>query len=247
MTLPKTLEEAIEQAKVSTQAAINDSYKRLQVEIVFPELKTMPVAAQFLEPFEPLGSKLRVYFTDAGAAALARRDWGEKPFAIRGLSDLKAEIQPDEELLLFVEPSSVEVNEVEQICQQAGDRAVILLNPKMEDIVTIGIGYAGRQLRERFLKQFDTAYYLQPIPGAAILRAYPSPWQVWVEKGEDDYELAGEFPQKPNSEMLEGLLMGSSAPNSQENAPEQTATSSRSPQRKGILSSLQQFLRALSQ
>ncbi len=247
MTLPKTLEEAIEQAKVSAQAAINDSYKRLQVEIVFPELKTMPVAAQFLEPFEPLGSKLRVYFTDAGAAALARRDWGEKPFAIRGLSDLKAEIQPDEELLLFVEPSSVEVNEVEQICQQAGDRAVILLNPKMEDIVTIGIGYAGRQLRERFLKQFDTAYYLQPIPGAAILRAYPSPWQVWVEKGEDDYELAGEFPQKPNSEMLEGLLMGSSAPNSQENAPEQTATSSRSPQRKGILSSLQQFLRALSQ
>jgi hypothetical protein len=246
MTLPKTLEEAIEQAKISTQAAIDDSYKRLQVELVFPELKMMPIAAQFLEPFESLGNKLRVYFTDAGAAALARRDWGEKPFAIRGLSDLKSDIQPDEELLLFVEPSSVEVNGVEQLCQQAGDRAVVLLNPRMEDIVTIGIGYAGRQLRERFLKQFDTAYYLQPIEGAAILRAYPSPWQVWVEKGEDDYELAGEFSQKPNSEMLEGILIGTPHAESKEGAAEQPVQT-RSPQRKGILSSLQQFLRALSQ
>jgi hypothetical protein len=246
MTLPKTLEEAIEQAKAAALAAIEDGCSRVQVELVFPELKMMPVAAQFLSGFETFGSQLRVYFPDAGAAALARRDWGEKPYAVRGISDMKAEIQPEERVVVFVEPSSVEVADVERLCQDAGDRAVVLLNPHMEDIVTIGIGYAGRQLRERFLSQFDACYYLQPIPGAAILRAYPSPWQVWLEKEDDNYELVLESPQKPVGEVLERVLMGTAA--SQDENPETAQSGTRSqPPRKGFLSSLQQFLRALSQ
>jgi hypothetical protein len=237
MSLPKSLEEAIVQAQAATQTAIADGYTRLQVELVFPELKVLPVAQQFLPPFESLENKLRVYFPDAGAAALARRDWGEKPYAIRGISDLKAEIQPDEELIVFVEPSSVEVQEVERLCQEAIDRAVVLLNPRMEDIATIGIGYAGRQLRERFLNTFESCYYVRPLEGAALFRSYPSPWQVWLEK-ENDYELIAEEPQKPVGEALDRILFGSSSDDSSEAAP--------SP-RKGMLSSLQQFLRALSQ
>lgn len=245
MTFPKTLEEAIEQAKVAALAAIEDGQPRLQVELVFPELKMMPVAAQFLSGFETLGSQLRVYFPDAGAAALARRDWGEKPYAIRGISDLKSEIQSEERVVVFVEPSSVEVADVERLCQDAGDRTVVLLNPRMEDIATIGIGYAGRQLRERFLTQFESCYYLQPLEGAVILRAYPSPWQVWLEK-DDDYELVLESPQKPVGEALERVLMGTSttANEAGENAE---SVSRNQPVRKGFLSSLQQFIRALSQ
>ncbi len=245
MTFPKTLEEAIEQAKVAALAAIEDGQSRLQVELVFPELKMMPVAAQFLSGFEAFGSQMRVYFPDAGAAALARRDWGEKPYAIRGISDLKSEIQPEERVVVFVEPSSVEVADVERLCQDAGDRTVILLNPRMEDIATIGIGYAGRQLRERFLTLFESCYYLQPLEGAAILRAYPSPWQVWLEK-DDDYELVLESPQKPVGEALEQVLMGTSA--SADEVGESAESVSRSqPPRRGLLSSLQQFIRALSQ
>lgn len=236
MSLPKSLEEAIIQAQTATQAAIADGYNRLQVELVFPELKILPVAQQFLPPFEALENKLRVYFPDAGAAALARRNWGEKPYAIRGISDLKAEMQPDEELIVFVEPSSVEVQEVERLCQEAVDRSVVLLNPRMEDIATIGIGYAGRQLRERFLNTFEPCYYVRPLEGAALLRAYPSPWQVWVET-EDDYELIAEEAQKPVGEALDRILTGSS-----NTSPDAVARP-----RKGLLSSLQQFLRALSQ
>ncbi|WP_416666632.1 DUF1995 family protein [Egbenema bharatensis] len=237
MSLPKSLEEAIVQAQAATQAAIADGYARLQVELVFPELKVLPVAQQFLPPFESLEHKLRVYFPDAGAAALARRDWGEKPYAIRGISDLKAEIQPDEELILFVEPSSVEVQAVEQLCQEAVDRTVVLLNPRMEDVATIGIGYAGRQLRERFLNTFESCYYVRPLEGAVLFRAYPSPWQVWLEKSED-YELIAEEPQKPVGEVLDRILFGSSSDDASEATP---------PPRRGMLSSLQQFLRALSQ
>lgn len=236
MPLPNNLDEAVVQAREATLAAIAAGYPRLQVEIVFPELKIMPIAEQFLPAFEHLGDKLRVYFPDPGSAALARRDWGEKPYPIRGISDVKADIQPDEELFLFVEPSSVEVEQVEQLCDQATGRPVVLLNPRMEDIATIGIGYAGRRLRERFLSTFESCYYLRSLEGAAILRAYPSPWQVWVEK-EEGYELVSEQPQKPVGEVLDQIL--AEAAGSSPDAPK--------PAKKGILASLQEFLRALSQ
>jgi hypothetical protein len=236
MPLPNNLDEAVVQAREATQAAIAAGYTRLQVELVFPELKIMPIAAQFLPEFEPLGEKLRVYFPDPGSAALARRDWGEKPYPIRGISDVKADILPEEELFLFVEPSSVEVEQVEKLCEQAMERPVVLLNPRMEDIAIIGIGYAGRMLRERFLSTFESCYYLRSLEGAAILRAYPSPWQVWVEK-EDGYELVAEQPQKPVGEVLDQIL--AKAAGESPDAPQ--------PKKQGILSALQQFLRALSQ
>jgi hypothetical protein len=250
--LPNTLEEAIEQAKVATKAALNDGYTRLQVELQFPELKMMPVAQQFIPAFEDLGDQLRIYFPDAGAAALARRDWGEQPYTIRGIRDLNAEIQPDDRLILFVEPSSVEVQEVEQLCQTAMDRPVVLLNPRMEDIVIIGIGLAGRQLRDRFLNTFESCYYLQPLEKAAIFRAYPEPWQVWLEKVpesaaaldpesnldyEPDYELVAELPQKPSGEAIDRILMEAAGEASE-------AVQSR---KKGLLGSMQDFLRALTQ
>lgn len=239
--LPNTLEEAIDQAAVATQAALADGHTRLQVELQFPELKMLPVSQQFIQAFEDFGSHLRIYFPDAGAAALARRDWGEKPYAIRGIRDMHAEIQPDDRLILFVEPSSVEVQEVEQLCQVAQDRPVVLLNPRLEDIVTIGIGLAGRQLRERFLNAFQSCYYLQPLEGAAIFRAYPAAWQVWIETenaGDTGYELVSETPQKPVGEQLDQILMAAAG-----KMPEQV----QAPRKKGILASMQQFLKALSQ
>jgi hypothetical protein len=236
MPLPNNLDEAVVQAREATTAAIAAGYPRLQVELIFPELKIMPIAAQFLPEFEHLGDKLRVYFPDPGSAALARRDWGEKPYPIRGINDVKADIQPEEELFIFVEPSSVEVEQVEKLCEQATGRPVVLLNPRMEDIAIIGIGYAGRMLRERFLSTFEPCYYLRSLEGAAILRAYPSPWQVWVEK-EEGYELVAEQPQKPVGEVLDQILVAAAG----------TSPDALKPSRKGMLASLQQFLRALSQ
>ncbi|MGJ3246612.1 MAG: DUF1995 family protein [Elainellaceae cyanobacterium] len=238
--LPNDLDEAIAQAREAAAAAVEDGYSRIQIELVIPELKVMPVAEKFLPAFEELGAQLRVFFPDPGAAALARRDWGEKPYAIRGIGELKAKIQPEETLFLFIEPSSVEVSQVEELCNEAGERPVVFLNPKLEDVATIGIGYAGRQLRERFLNTFDSCYYIRPMEGAMLFRCYPSPWQVWVESG-DTYELVAEEAQKPIGEKLEKILMGAS------NSEDESPAVSPQPARKGLLSGLQQFLRALSQ
>ncbi|MGF1536631.1 MAG: DUF1995 family protein [Elainellaceae cyanobacterium] len=234
-SLPQNLDEAIVQARGATQAALADGYQRLQVELLFPELKVMPIAQSFLSEFESLGAALRVVFPDAGAAALARRDWGDKPFVIRGISDVNAAFQADESMFVFVEPSAVEVLQVETLCQAAGDRPVIILNPSLEDVAVVGIGYAARQIRERFLSLFESCYYLRPLNEAALFRCYPNPWQIWRQAGET-YELVGERDTRPSGDEIDQVLVGTL-----------DQTDSKQAQKRNLLSELQSFLRALSQ
>ena len=243
VAFPNSIDQALAQAKTATTAALNDGCQRLQVEILIPELKVQDPAHKFISIFQEYGSHLKVYFPDAGAAALARRDWGETPYIVRGMSEPKGKIQPDDRIFLFVEPSSVEVNDLEKMCETAGDRPVVLFIPKLENIATIGIGYSARQLRERFISTFESCYYIRPLEGAALFRCYPNPWQVWLEK-EEGYELISETAQKPVGEVLENILQKAFGPS--ENASDSTPAT---PQRKkpGLLTNLQRFLRALSQ
>ncbi|PZO34569.1 MAG: DUF1995 domain-containing protein [Leptolyngbya sp.] len=239
-TVPASLEEAIAQARTATQAAIQAGLPRMMVELVYSELKGMPVAEQFYPALQELGLTFKIYFPDAGSAALARRDWGNPDFVVRGIGELHSEMTPDDQVYLFVEPSSVEVNQVEEMCAEAGDKFVIMLNPKLEDVATIGIGYAGRQLRDRFLSTLEPIYYLRPRDGAVVLRCYPHPWQVWQET-EAGYQLLAEVPQKPSGEALDRILMGETT------ADPAAPGAAPKGKRGGFLSELQSFLRALTQ
>jgi hypothetical protein len=242
--IPASLEDAIGQAREATRAAITTGVPRMTVEFVYPELKGMPVAEQFYSVLQDLGLTFKLYFPDAGAAALARRDWGDPDFVVRGIGELKGQMEPDDQAYLFVEPSSVEVSQVEEMCNAAGDKFVIMLNPKLEDIATIGIGYAGRQLRERFLSTLEPVYYLRPMEGAVLFRCYPSPWQVWQETPDESYTLVAELPQKPSGEALDRILLGE--PSIDSSAAE-TNPVVRPRQRGGFLTELQSFIRALTQ
>ena len=243
VAFPNSIDEALAQAKTATAAALKDGHQRLQVEILIPELKVQNPAYEFIPIFEEYGPDLKVYFPDAGAAALARRDWGETPYIVRGMTEPKGQIQPDDRIFLFIEPSSVEVNDLEKMCEQAGDRPVVLFIPKLENIAIVGIGYSARQLRERFISTFESCYYIRPLEGAALFRCYPDPWQVWLEN-EEGYELISETPQKPVGEVLEGILQKALGP-----SVDETNSTPATPQRKkpGLLTNIQRFLRALSQ
>jgi len=209
--LPQSLDEAINQAKIATQQALNDGLNRLQVELVFPEiaLKAQMIAKQFADFFADYGMGLKVIFTDTGAAALARRDWGETSFKVVDLGSrlisVETKVSDDDQLFLVVCPSSVEVEKVEKLCNIVGDRPVILLTPQLEDVAVVGIGYAARQLRERFLSILESSYYIRPLEGAMLYRYYPSPWLVLREK-DDDYELIAQENNKPVGEYLDQLL-----------------------------------------
>ncbi|MBV9388594.1 MAG: DUF1995 family protein [Chroococcidiopsidaceae cyanobacterium CP_BM_ER_R8_30] len=236
--LPNTLENAIAQAIAATQAAIRDGHTRLQVELLFPELKPLPVAQQFLPVFEELGAQFKVFFPDAGTAALARRDWGESSFKILdigiGKTSARQQVQPEDKAFLFVAPTAVEVTQVEKLCEEIDNRPFVMLNPCLEDAATVGIGYTGRQLRYRFLNTIESCYHLKPLDGAALFRCYPAPWQFWLETS-DDYQMIAELPQKPTGEEIDSLLAGTTP-----------SDGSPAPKKVGLLTSLQRFLRALS-
>jgi len=153
---------------------------------------------------------------------------------------VEAKVAPEDGLFLLAGLSSVEVEKVEKLCNLAGDRPCVLLIPQLENVSIVGIGYAARQLRERFLSTLQSCYYLQPLEGAAILRRYPSRWQIWLEN-DTGYSLYQELDEKPMGDRLELLLAAARGENVSEDAEQPK------PKQPGLLASLQRFLRALSQ
>jgi hypothetical protein len=73
-----------------------------------------------------------------------------------------------------------------------------------------------------------------------VLRAYPSLWQVYLEK-EDGYELIAEVPEKPLGEVLENLILEKTTPtiiNGEETVK---------PKKSGLFAGMNRFLKALNQ
>jgi len=242
MQLPRTLEEAIVQAREATQAALADGYTRLQVELLFPELKALPAAEQFLPAFAEYGDKLKILFADAGSAALARRDWNEVPFQLLDIgtgrmASLQSKVQPEDEIFLFVQPTSVEVPQLEKICEYIGEnRPFIIFAPRLEDASIVGIGYTARQTRQRFINTIESCYYLRPIfEEAAVFRCYPGLWSVWVEK-DGDYQKVAELPKKPDGDQLDAIISGGQIQGDGESVAAKS---------QNIFKGLQRFVRAL--
>ncbi|BAQ66337.1 DUF1995 family protein [Geminocystis sp. NIES-3709] len=216
MTIPETLEDTIAQAKSALKVALDNGCNRITVDLVIPEiaLKAQYLALEFAQLFkDEYGMGLKVLFPDTGAAALARKEWGETEFRVTDIGSSRTpvdtKISETDQIFLVVSPSSVEVALVERLCNLADDRPVILLIPQLEDISIVGIGYAARQLRERFISILESCYYFRPLDSAIVLRTYPELWQVWQqEEGEKGYKLITEVPQKPLGEALDRILAG---------------------------------------
>ena len=239
---PNSLEDAIAQSRVAVQAALADGCTRIQVEFLFPELKFMPVAEQFLPLFTEYDSRLKIFFADAGAAALARRDWGDAPFQILDIgtgraASLQTKIQPEDEIFLFIAPTSVEVPQLEKLCEVIGDRPLVLLNPRLEDAGTVGIGYTARKVRDRFISTIESAYYLRPVDDeTALYRCYPGQWEVWLETN-GEYQRIAELPKRPSGDELDLILL---------KGQPQTTTDATPAKKPSVFKSLQRFLKALS-
>lgn len=214
--IPETLEDSILQAKSALKIALDSGCNRITVDLVIPEiaLKAEYLALEFAQLFkDEYGMGLKVIFPDTGAAALARREWGETEFKVTDIGSSRTpvdmKISETDQIFLLVSPSAIEVSLVERLCNLVGDRPVILLIPQLEDVSIVGIGYAARQLRERFLSVLESCYYFRPLDSAMVLRTYPGLWQVWQQgEGEEDYKLIAEVPQKPSGETLDRILAG---------------------------------------
>ncbi|BBC25872.1 DUF1995 family protein [Pseudanabaena sp. ABRG5-3] len=203
--LPNNLEDTTEQAIAATYQAIADGATRVLVDLRFPELKSMPIAYEFARSFnERYGNAWQAIFSDAGAAALAKREWADLDVSVRGVNEGRRAIREEDKAFLLVEPSSVEVDQVEKLVQLAGDRPFVMLNPRLENS-EVGLGLSARRLRDRFLSTFETAYYIKPLELGALWRCYPQTWQVWVNT-EEGMQFLSEVEQRPSSDDIDRLF-----------------------------------------
>mmetsp|Transcript_5389 Transcript_5389/g.10135 ORF Transcript_5389/g.10135 Transcript_5389/m.10135 type:complete len:348 (+) Transcript_5389:42-1085(+) len=149
---------------------------------------------------------VRLYFPDAGSAALCQRDWkvGQPgalvPSCVR-LSSLSMRDLPakTDACLVFVCPRATEVDALKTILKVAGawddvyeegsegaegtpevpEIPVIFINPELVNMGVVGFGLSGRMLREQLLATLVPSYYLRTLQWGAVTRAYPKPFSVW--------------------------------------------------------------------
>ena len=217
--LPGDLAQACEQAIQATRLAIQAGYRRLLIEILAPDIKPEVLARPFLELLQP---PALVLFSDAGGAALAQREWGSLPDGMQ-LQSLTARTQPTpDQSVLFVRPAVYNLDQVERVCQvvSGGDpsglaakgrdpKPVVLLNPQLQDAAAVGVGLAGRRLRQRFLSSFETSYYLRSLLEGALFRAYPDPWSLWQQEEPGLYSVLQTFRARPSGEEVAELFRAS--------------------------------------
>ncbi|AGY58251.1 DUF1995 family protein [Gloeobacter kilaueensis] len=224
--LPRTLAETFAQCETALLSALADGKRRLQIDIKVPGIELLTLL-EGLAAAPPLGEgNWAAAFADPGAAALARRRLGDVSYALRGLSEFRSGMT-DYSALVVLEPSAVEVDKVEALATQVGNKPLILLNSRLQEAGVVGIGLAGRQLRERFLSTLEPVYIIQPFSGGSLYRAYPDRWQLWREEADGDYSKVCEFDHQPSGEQIDRAL-----------SPAQS---------EGLFAGLRRFLRALGQ
>lgn len=226
--------DAAAQAVEASRAAISDGVTSMFVTIdttagdeTYTLLKTsVPIVRQLLPILIRNGGEdggnggsggnmcenVAVLLPDAGAAALARRDWGEnggrvpEGVVLTGMDRwVKGE---DVDGVFIVAPRASEVEDLEAGVAQAGDVPTIVVNPDLVDMGVTGLSLNARTLRERVIDAFETTYFLRVYGWGVLLRSYPGEWGVWVD---DEAEASGfrclrTFATRPNNEEIEELL-----------------------------------------
>ena len=157
---------------------------------------------------------------------LQQMDWGEYDVSIGQLG--RDQIDECDDYIL-ISPQNITghsvvpliADMVEEISLQGGNKRIILINPKLDDIMSSGgvMSVRGRQDRMDFVSRFITAYHFRllyigmgPYPIMGALRySYGGPWEVYKRvdfKNPGDgtprerYDLIETFENEPDSSKI---------------------------------------------
>jgi hypothetical protein len=209
--LPADLHGAESQTLQALEAALAEAANgRWSVEWRFSGLRLLPPVLRLLAALGDQGRDVILLVSDAGGAALARRDAPEQAGQILDFRQLqqRQQQQPSTGLLLALAPAPADYETFETLCS-AHSGAVVMVNGNLED-AAVGIGSVARQRRRGFVAQWQSAYALIPQSGAALRRAFPQPWELY-RQDPDGFRFVRSFESKPDTEaQAEALGNGSS-------------------------------------
>lgn len=234
--LPDSFEAAVDGAVSSTIAAATDGWEKLSItfdtsagDATYTMLKsTIPMAQKFVAgvagPLLALQNEaseaankttVRLYFPDAGSAALAQRDWkvgspeALVPASVRFASLLRDMPEPTDGALVFIAPRASEVDALKPVLKKVEDWGIpiVFINPMLIDQGVVGFGYAGRLLRESLLDTLVCSYYLRTLEWGAVARAYPKAYTVHQadESAPGGYKLLATSSKLPDGETLDDI------------------------------------------
>lgn len=155
--------------------------------------------------------RVHLLFPDAGAAALARRDFTSLPSHIVLSGIEQAEIDAAEDSgLIIVAPRASDVESLCEVVDEAGDMRIAVVNPDLVDMGVTGLSLNARRLRQRLIDTFESSYYLKTFDWGVLLRAYPGTWGVWVDAPGTDigFRLVGELGSRPGPDQIDEVLEG---------------------------------------
>lgn len=208
--LPLDLRAAEEQTLGAVLQAVAEQPKgRWSIEWRFEGLRLLAPVLRLVEPLRQAADPVLLLFSDAGGAALARRDAPSLAQQVLDFGQLhqRQQERASEGLLLAVGPAAADYERFEQLCQNHSG-AVVMVNGRLED-ASVGIGSVARERRRGFVATWQSAYALLPLEGGALRRAFPGPWELY-RQDPDGYRLLTMFEQRPDREAIATALSGSS-------------------------------------
>jgi len=206
--LPADLSAAEEQTRQALAAALAaDAAGRWSIDWRFEGLRLLPPVMRLLRHQLQLNQETTLLFSDAGGAALARRDAPDLADAVLDFRQLRQrqQEQPSSGVLLVMAPSAADYETFEAVCQNHSG-AVVMVNGRLED-AAVGIGSVARERRRGFVATWTCAYWLQPIDGGALRLAVPGPWELYRQDA-DGHRLITTFEHKPDAESIGASLSG---------------------------------------
>jgi hypothetical protein len=203
--LPADLRSAEAQTLGALQAVLqgNDG-GRWSIEWRFEGLRLLAPVLRLLTQLCQQGVPVLLLFSDAGGAALARRDAPELADRIVDFRQLEQRPTSDG-VLLAMAPTAADYEIFERLCGRHRG-SVVMVNGRLED-AAVGIGSVARERRRGFVSTWTSAYALIPLDGGALRQAAPGPWELYRSDA-DGYRLVATFEQKPDGEAIAATLSG---------------------------------------
>lgn len=213
--IPSSFDAACEQAKQSLAAALAAGCRRLFLELdttngdeTYTSLKSsLPTVRAILKFFNT--STVQIAFPDAGAAALAKRDWGPEvcgEHAIVGIEQYRR--RDSDAATIVVVPRASEVDTLAKIVLSAGDDAIIVINPDLIDMGVTGLSLNARRLRATVIDQFDSTYFLRTYGWGVLHRSFPGKWGVWVDDANEanGFRCVTTLTGRPTADQIDEIL-----------------------------------------
>ncbi|GAB2300244.1 hypothetical protein Dimus_034282 [Dionaea muscipula] len=181
---------------------------------------SMGVGALAGTPLQLAGTRKILEFMDWG-------DYGAKGTFINIGSIGVKDVEEDDDIFILVAPQNAVgnciIDDLKAMTDAAGDRPVILINPRLKDLPgSSGIMQAmGRDKRLEYAASFENCYFFRllfyagtqyPIMGA-LRMSYPYDYELYKRvddesTGKEKYIILSTFEKKPNGDEINDAFLG---------------------------------------